>query len=146
MITSATDVRAPGRLRRIAPALGTALVVALAAGYVWAVDPNAGGTYPVCPTQALLGVDCPACGGLRGTHSLLHGDLAGAADNNIALFILLPALAVVWFRWVASAWRGSTAVSVSAGPPSRLLIAVLIAVSIFGVVRNFVPYLGSGIG
>ena len=77
MITSATDVRAPGRLRRIAPALGTALVVALAAGYVWAVDPNAGGTYPVCPTQALLGVDCPACGGLRGTHSLLHGDLWG---------------------------------------------------------------------
>ncbi len=146
MTTGAADVRAPRRLRRIAPALATALAVALAAGYVWAVDPNTGGGYPTCPTQAILGIDCPACGGLRGSHSLLRGDLAGAADNNIALFVLLPALAVVWFRWVASAWRGSPAASVPAGPPSRLLIAVLIAVGVFGVVRNFVPYLGSGIG
>lgn len=146
MTTSAADVRSPHRLRRIAPALGTALAVGLAAGYVWAVDPNAGVGYPTCPTQAFLGIDCPACGGLRGSHSLMRGDFAGAADNNVALFVLLPALAIVWFRWLASSWKGLPAASVSAGPSSRLLIAVLIAVGIFGVVRNFVPYLGSGIG
>ena len=138
-------------LRRIAPALGTGVLVAVAAAYIWAVDPNEGGLYPVCPTQAILGIDCPACGGLRGSHALLRGDLAGAADNNILLFFLVPVLAFVWWRWLVASWRatpevGSSISYVSTAATSKILIIALIVVLVFGVVRNFLPYLGSGIG
>lgn len=129
----------------MAPVLATALAAALATGYVWAVEPGAGGLYPVCPTQALLGIDCPACGGLRGSHALLRGDLSAAADHNIALIVMIPALAVLWFRWLAASWSGA-AVAVPRRSTGRVLIGVLIAITIFGIVRNFVPYLGSGIG
>ncbi len=138
-------------LRRIAPALGTGVLVAVAAAYIWAVDPNEGGLYPVCPTQAILGIDCPACGGLRGSHALLRGDLAGAADNNILLFLLVPVLAFVWWRWLVASWKaapevGATTAQVSVESTSKILIIALIVVLVFGVVRNFLPYLGSGIG
>ena len=138
-------------LRRIAPALGTGALTAAAAVYVWAVDPNTGGVYPVCPTQAILGIDCPACGGLRGSHALLRGDLAGAADNNILLFLLLPVLAFAWWRWLVSSWKatpamGSSSSQVLPESTSKILIIVLIVVLVFGVARNFLPYLGSGIG
>lgn len=137
--------------RRIAPALGTGVLVTGAAAYIWAVDPNKGGFYPVCPTQAILGIDCPACGGLRGSHALLRGDLSGAADNNILLFLLVPVLFFVWWRWLVSSWKatpamGSTEAQVSAESTSKILIIALIVVLVFGVVRNFLPYLGSGIG
>ncbi len=138
-------------LRRISPALGTGALAAAAAVYVWAVDPNTGGVYPVCPTQAILGIDCPACGGLRGSHALLRGDLAGAADNNILLFLLLPVLAFAWWRWLVSSWKatpamGSSSSQVLPESTSKILIIVLIVVLVFGVARNFLPYLGSGIG
>ncbi|MDP4805024.1 MAG: DUF2752 domain-containing protein [Candidatus Nanopelagicales bacterium] len=138
-------------LQRIAPALGTGVFVAVAAAYIWAVNPNEGGLYPVCPTQAILGIDCPACGGLRGSHALLRGDLAGAADNNILLFLLVPVLAFVWWRWLVASWKatpemGSTQSHAPEESTSKLLIITLIVVLVFGVVRNFLPYLGSGIG
>jgi hypothetical protein len=138
-------------LRRVAPALGTGALVVIASAYIWAVDPNNGGLYPVCPTQALLGIDCPACGGLRGSHALLRGDLAGAADNNILLFLLVPVLAFVWARWLVTSWKatpnmGGATVGAPTESTSKLLIITLILVLVFGVLRNFLPYLGSGIG
>ena len=42
------------------------------------MDPDKGGAYPLCPSKALFGVDCPACGGLRGTNALLHGRIGEA--------------------------------------------------------------------
>ncbi len=133
-------------MRRLAPPLATAAAVVAAAAYIWAVDPNEGGHYPGCPTQVFLGIDCPACGGLRGSHALLRGDLAGAADNNILLFLLIPALALVWLRWVVVSWRGAPVSAVPDDSSNRLLMIVLIIVMLFGIVRNFVPYLGSGLG
>jgi hypothetical protein len=95
-----------------------------------------------CPTTKVNGIACTWCFAFNNANASKEV----FADNNVALFVLLPALAVVWWRWLASSWKGLPAASVSGAPSSRLLIAVLIAVSIFGVVRNFVPYLGSGIG
>jgi hypothetical protein len=64
-------------------------------GYVFVADPNRGASvYPRCPSQLLLGLDCPACGGLRGTHALLHGHVAEALDNNLLLPFMLGAIAV----------------------------------------------------
>ena len=137
------DPRTRGR-RLLAPIL-TAGVTVGALGYLFAVDPNEAGHYPLCPTKAVFGIDCPGCGCLRGLHSLTHGDLAGAADHNIALLLLVPFAIVLWVRWLMRAWRGVTpAVSVrSFRLRNRAMIVVLVALLAFGVVRNFVPYLGS---
>jgi hypothetical protein len=74
----------------------TGLVVGLSLlAYVALVDPARGGLYPRCPSRLVLGLDCPLCGGLRGTHDLLHGDLAGALDHNLLLPAYLVAAAVI---------------------------------------------------
>jgi hypothetical protein len=146
--------RAGGRLRRArAPiALGAATFAAVA--YVGLVDPNQAGHYPLCPTKALTGLDCPGCGGLRAVHSLAHGDVVGALDHNaFVVLVLLPAAVALWVAWLLRTLRGTdaggpSAVSRALTRPSVVwtLIAVM---AVFTVVRNIhgVPafaWLGSG--
>lgn len=128
----------------MAPLLTGALTLG-ALGYLFAVDPNEPGHYPLCPTKALLGIDCPGCGCMRGLYALTHGDLAGAADHNLLLLLAVPFALVLWVRWLMRAWRGvSPAVSMRAFRlRNRVMIIALVAILAFGVVRNFVPYLDS---
>nr|WP_156763579.1 DUF2752 domain-containing protein [Mycobacterium scrofulaceum] len=75
-------------------ALGTTVVLGGALGYVALVDPhNANSLYPQCPFKWLTGWNCPACGGLRMTHDLLHGHLAAAVNDNVFLLVGIPMLA-----------------------------------------------------
>jgi len=136
------------RARRLLAPVGTALGVIAATGYIRAVDPNEPGHYPLCPTLALFGIDCPGCGGLRATHSLANGDIAGAFDHNALFVVLVPVLIGLWGMWAYRAWTGVT----PAPTPRREAVAriapivVLLVVMVFAVVRNFVPYLASGAG
>lgn len=134
------------RARRLRGPLGAAFGVAAAAALVFVVDPNRPGVYPTCPTQVLFGVDCPACGALRGTHALLHGDLAGSLDHNVVLPIAVVAMVVFGARWFVRAWRGEVPAVTRRQFRRRngLLLLSLSALLVFGVVRNFVPYLSSG--
>jgi len=136
------------RLRRmVAPAVATGAVAAGLA-YLAVVDPNEPGHYPLCPTRALFGLDCPGCGIMRGTHDLITGNPAGALDHNIALVVLVPLALLLWLGWLRRSWTGHAA-AVTARQTRRrtaILVIGLIAMVVFGVVRNFVPYLGSGIG
>lgn len=68
------------------------LLVGLVAGlvFVGTHDPHEPGTYPPCPTRALLGFLCPGCGALRATHALMHGDLERAWAANPLFVIALP--------------------------------------------------------
>ncbi len=77
---------------------GATLAIAL-------VGPDDGGT-PVCASQAVFGIDCPLCGGLRCVSSLARLDLWAAADHNVVLAVALPSLAVVWVVWMVAALRG----------------------------------------
>ena len=80
------------RRRHGALALGALLVGAL--GYVGLVDPHKPDSiFPVCPFRLLTGWNCPACGGLRMTHDVLHGDLAAAVTDNVFLLVGIPVLA-----------------------------------------------------
>jgi hypothetical protein len=136
------------RRRRLVAPLATAAGVAIGLGYLAAVDPNQPGHYPLCPTQALFGVDCPGCGTMRGLHALLHGDVPRALDHNVLLVVMVPLALVLWVRWLARAWSGRTPEVTATAFRRRnaATVAVLVAVLAFGVVRNFVPYLGSGVG
>ena len=141
------------RLRRLRDPLGVGALVVAATAYLAFVDPNEAGHYPLCPTKALTGLDCPGCGGLRAVHSLTHGDLLGALNHNaLVVLIVLPVAVALWVRWLVLAWRGDEQRSVDrtgAKPPGtafwprlsslsspRVLYPLLVLVVVFTVGRN----------
>ena len=92
------------RQRSMRSALGAPLMVAasttLVCAATWVADPTTpGGPLPVCPTKALLGIDCPGCGSARMLYSLMHGHLAAAARFNA-----LGLVALVLLVWAYAAW------------------------------------------
>lgn len=115
----------------VAAAAAGASAVALLA----VVDPHEAGTYPVCPSITLFGVNCPLCGGLRGVNLLARGDVAGAVSSNALLPIIVLLGVWAWLLWVARAvdlrWR----------PPAipssrRLWVTVGVLVVAYGIARN----------
>jgi hypothetical protein len=133
------------RTRRLLGPVAVGVGVLAATAYLAAVDPNESGHYPLCPTKALTGLDCPGCGGLRAVHSLTHGDILGALDHNaLVVLVVIPVAVLLWVRWLVREWRG--AASDAAGqdepprPPTtpgpRLLYSLLALVVVFTVVRN----------
>ena len=84
--------------------LGAPLVVAasttLMCAAIWVGDPTTpNGPLPVCPTKALLGIDCPGCGSLRMVYSLMHGDLLAAARFNALGLAAVVLLVWTYFSW-----------------------------------------------
>ena len=132
------------RVRRLRAPIVVGASALLASAYVGLVDPNAPGHYPLCPTKAFTGLDCPGCGGLRAVHSLVHGDITGALDHNaFVVLVVLPGAVLLWARWLWRTWKGTDA---SAGEgttaadvplPSPVLVWSLVAVTVaFTVARN----------
>lgn len=135
------------RWRRLVPVAAVAGAGIAAAGYIALVDPNEGGHFPACPTQALFGVDCPGCGGIRSAHALLRGDLASAADHNLAALVLIPIGVLALLAWAKKSWSGVTPEQTwdAFHRQSRIMLIGVIVLLVFGILRNFIPYLGSGV-
>ena len=134
-------------MRRLVAPVGVAALAVAGCTYLAFVNPNEPGHYPICPSRAILGVDCPGCGGMRGMNCLLHGDIAGALNHNLLLVIVVPLALVFWGLWLIRAVQGRYP-SVTMRQfqfRNRILIISLVLMLAFGVVRNFVPYLGSGV-
>lgn len=105
-----------------------------ACAYVYAFDPSEPGHFPPCPLKALTGLDCPLCGGLRATHSLLHGDAAAAMDHNaLTTLFVLPVTMVLLIAWTVQRWRGKP---FDVRLPQPVTVALVLAVAVFTVVRN----------
>ncbi|MEJ5997634.1 DUF2752 domain-containing protein [Corynebacterium sp. H130] len=69
-----------------------------------AADPaTPGGVIPVCPTKALLGINCPGCGSMRMIQALTQLRFDDALRYNALglLFVIL----LIW-AWIA--WLGKT--------------------------------------
>lgn len=97
-MTQRVPGRFPGYVGLGSAALGIGLGIA-ALGYVGVVDPHRpGGVFRFCPFKVLTGWYCPACGGLRMTHDVLHGDLSAAVVDNVFVLAGLPVLAL-WALW-----------------------------------------------
>lgn len=133
MRTFAAPVQDPTDRRRAASlAVGAVAGCALLA----VVDPSEPGRYPVCPTAALLGLDCPACGTLRGVHALARGRPLAALDHNVLLAVAVPVALLVWWQLVRRA-AGRPAAEPS-WPRWATPVAIFVA-AVFGIVRN-VPF------
>ncbi|WP_299444614.1 DUF2752 domain-containing protein [uncultured Phycicoccus sp.] len=129
---------APTRLdtpgwRRLLPHAGVAAGVAAATTYVWAVDPNQPGHYPLCPTFALAGIYCPGCGMLRATHDLTHLDVAGAVAMNPLALPLYAGVFVLFLVWVRATWQRR---QLRWDPPTWMPAALAVAFVAFTVARN----------
>jgi hypothetical protein len=111
-----------------AAALGSAVLVAGALVYIGLVDPHRPDSiFPVCPFRVLTGWNCPACGGLRMIHDVLHGDLAAAVGDNVFLLVGIPMLAG-WFL-LRRRWKKSLL-------PIPAVATVVIAMTVWTVLRN----------
>lgn len=99
-----------------------------ALAYTGVADPHRPGfLFPGCPFKALTGLNCPACGGLRMTHDLLHGDVAAAIVDNVFALVGLPALMV----WMLVRWRLGKALF-----PLPAVVTIVVALVVWTVVRN----------
>jgi hypothetical protein len=122
------------------------LALGVAAGsYIYAVDPNQPGGYPLCPTRAVFGVDCPGCGSLRAIHALLHGDVGRALDHNLLLMVTLPfLLAYGAYAAYGAFFRPVRPIRV----PLRVGMAFVAVAITYAVLRNLpwepLTYLASG--
>mgnify|MGYP000862940436 CR=1 FL=1 len=113
---------------RLYATLGTGALAAGALSYVGLVDPHRPGSlFPACPFKALTGWNCPACGGLRMTHDLLHGDLGAAVVDNVFLLVGLPTLAL-WVLWRLTQGRRAF--------PMPAVVVIAVAALAWTVVRN----------
>jgi hypothetical protein len=123
MAPSATSSRG-----RLYGALGTGAVLVGGLAYVGLGDPHSRDfVFPPCPFKALTGWNCPACGGLRMTHDLLHGDLGAAVVDNVFLLVGLPMLAA----WLLVRWRrGQPLMAMPA-----IVVIVVVAIT-WTVLRN----------
>ncbi|MET0701577.1 MAG: DUF2752 domain-containing protein [Mycobacterium sp.] len=125
--------------------LGAPLLVAAVAGCACAAvligDPTTpGGVIPVCPTKALLGLDCPGCGSLRMIYSLLHGDLLAAVKFNALGLVGLGLLIAAYLTWTYGRIVGRRIIS---WQHHRWAAVVTLAlVSVWFVIRNlpFAPF------
>lgn len=135
----------PRRTRMVAPLviLGS---LTLSTVYIALVDPNEPGHYPLCPTKALAGLDCPGCGGLRATHDLAHGDILGALGHNALWVIAVPFVLFLLGRNVYFAWTGTRPEPPAERTARWSMIALTALVVVFTVLRNLPmgAFLGSG--
>lgn len=114
--------------RRLYGALGAGTLLAGSLTYVGLGDPhNPGFLFPACPFRLLTGWNCPACGGLRMTHDLLHGNLGAAVVDNVFLLIGLPAL----LAWVLVQWRLGRRIM-----PMPAVVVIVLAAITWTVIRN----------
>lgn len=127
--------------RRLALPLGLGAVALAGTAVLAARSPHVGGSYGVCPLLLVTGMQCAACGVLRATHDLAHGDLAGAWALNPVWVVAVPILVVLWLGWVRRAWRGEAARPVLRSPAVPVLTAALLLV--YSVLRNVVPALAA---
>jgi hypothetical protein len=146
---------APTRRRPASASMVWALGGAATVGVLLARDPNQVGSYGFCPLRAVTGLDCPLCGGLRGTYALMHGDVATALDHNVLLpLVLVVALALGVGAWARrSRAPGSSSPTVTAGLAAAVAArstavwwSLGVAAAVFFVLRNlpWFPYLASG--
>lgn len=113
---------------RLFGAVGTGAALLGVLAYVGIGNPHSPDfVFPPCPFRAMTGWNCPACGGLRMTHDLLHGDLAAAFVDNAFVLIGLPML----LAWIAiRRSRGKPTLNVPA------FVVIIAAAVTWTVIRN----------
>jgi hypothetical protein len=131
-----------GRVRD--PIIWAPLAVLAGCGLLLVVNP-ATGIYPPCPSQVLFGIDCPLCGGLRATSSLLEGDFGSFIGHNALLAVVYPLLIAYWVLLIIQKRNPQVRPLESPAAQRAVILGGIVTIVVFTVLRNLFPYLGSGI-
>lgn len=98
-------------------------------------DPHVAGSWGVCPSLALFGLACPACGGLRAVNDLTHLDVVGALSSNLYAVVLMPVAVFLLGRWLYDSARGVRRRQAWMTSPT-VWWTLGVALAVFTVVRN----------
>lgn len=110
----------------------TAAVFFVLVMFFW--DPEVLNYYPPCLFQTVTGYLCPGCGGLRGTHYLLHLDFYNAFAFNPLVYVstILILYAIIYFISLLVFNKQLPKIPVN----SKIITIVSILVLIFWIFRN----------
>jgi hypothetical protein len=126
---------APHRWRKLVLPATVASTLVTATVALHLRDPHIQGAWGICPTKAVLGFECPGCGGLRAVNDLTNLQLVEAASSNLAFVVSIPLLAYVFARWTIGRWRGQ-----AWDPSDRAMnwsaLALVVGLTVFTVLRN----------
>lgn len=131
-LTASPAVPWSSRGRLLAAPVAVAATIGAASLALHLRDPHEQGSWGGCPFLALTGRPCPGCGGLRAVNDLTHLDIVAAASSNLYFVASIPLLVFGWLVWMRSAWRGQRV----NGPATPLVVAMLVLLLVFWVVRN----------
>jgi len=113
-------------------------LLAVLLGVIYWFPPASHSFYPRCLLNAVTGLQCPGCGGLRATHHLLHGEFAIALRLNPLVVVAGPLLiAMGLLEWRAR--RKGASFLASAGRCHWAWMGVGLIV-VFAILRNIVPF------
>lgn len=127
-----------GRIRESWKArLGLAACAAAAAGaaalYLYLFTPQ--GIPLVCVFHSITGLYCPGCGAGRACYSILHGRFLDAFCYNPLMTVMLPLIGLYIAARVVD-WVITGGNHIDRKINVKFLTGVLIAVVIYGVLRN----------
>ena len=112
-----------------APAIAGFALAALWATLCFDMEPGHDAGLLPCYFHAWTHLHCPACGGQRAVHFLLHGDLPQALHCNLLFLLFLPAL-------LLTIWQRLRGLRPSLLDRIWIRRAVAVTVLLFGIVRN----------
>lgn len=130
--------RTSSRPRRLVAPLATIGGLGAATIALHLRDPHAHGSWGLCPSSTIFGIDCPGCGGLRGVNDLTNLRFADAASSNLLLMIAMPFAIFFLARWAVDAWRGVR--RTPKAPSVPLIAGIVVLVVTFTVLRNLAPF------
>jgi uncharacterized protein DUF2752 len=120
--------------RLVAPGL-TIGGLALATLALHLRDPHEQGSWGFCPFQALTGLYCPGCGGLRAVNDLTDGHVGAALSSNLVVTLAIPLAVAALGIWTLDRWAGRTR-QVPWSRWQRGTVVLVAALAVFTVVRN----------
>lgn len=145
---AAPDLREASVARRVLPPLALAAGAVVTVGVAQLVFDPFRQDVPLCPVHAMTGLICPGCGMTRAVHALVSGDVLLALRSNAMVLVLLPVVAVAWWRWFRARLRGAArpmphgpapqgTVPQDLGSRGRMLVLLFVAVTaVYTVARN----------
>jgi|TARA_B100000959_G_scaffold284042_1_gene354532 hypothetical protein len=122
---------------KVLPALVIALVIA-AVIFISQYEPVANKQYyPQCGFKKATGYDCPGCGGLRATHAITRGNIAGAFHFHPGFVLSLPIVGYLLVLWIRE-WRRTSEMPFPLTQPecNRPLTWIAILFVSLGILRN----------
>ncbi|MCI0474521.1 MAG: DUF2752 domain-containing protein [Ignavibacteria bacterium] len=110
----------------------TAAVFFITVLFVW--DPSVFKYYPDCVFNSLTGLECPGCGGMRGTHFLLHLDFGKAFFYNPLVFVTTPVIIYIIIYFVMNLFFGVKLPKITLTPVLATVISAIVL--LFWIYRN----------